>query len=816
MSLPRYLQNIKSAGVYRFTFDKSQITEEEKQTLRLVVGYSEKGPFNTPVYIETADDFISIFGSPSRRMERKGIFFNRLGIQALDAGPILALNLKPFNVDTDNPEEAAIYAFNATDLGDGVTGHDVYSAIVATTTSLSRGNAVTSIYDTNRFWKVDPERIHDIKMGSGSEENNDDYIRIVQTSSFDDSCTIFIRPCVPEGYDIKISDWYSSETSYDMPPYLEPLKDHYLNEFWAEVYVFKGNLAKEGLFDYTGTLGDYRPFIFNYDEDTGYLTSITVQENDAQTTYDVDSDYFKEVLYSNGLIESTDSTTLTDGTALTEIISDYESQISWQPFCIVDGDNVYSNPNYKDLYGQPADALEAMANVSTSNFLGAYQGILFPGFQDAYGSYISLDIAFNSDYEIHKMLMHMDEELLDEAYDADVNSNEVYDDDETSPTTHDSTTYSSVAALIHSLTSAVCSVSDGDGSSYTDYTQIDWEPEGKAIYGKYMYGYTYNSIAKSDKGQTLVNKIYGVMSYKGIYEALTNNVDSDYHYLIDTFQGYPGKAMKSQFANLCRDKGNALAIVNFPPIRDIIKYCGYNSYLGGFDMSNITKATSNISMPYESQGASFIAFYTQLSYSDSGTKFNIPSAALVSNLFMTKNADRQMYDIVAGPKYGRITDGNVIGPDYNYARADLDVLEPLGVNAIIYQPRYGIYINGNQTAKQKPKSALSKVHVRELVIFAQDEIETMLRGYHFDLNTSTLRDNIKAKAEVILGLIKANGGIYDYHIICDDTNNTAEVIDNDMLIIDYDIEPAKGAEKMVQRTTLRKTGEIATLYPSES
>ena len=949
MALKKYLSDIKSAGVYRFVFDKSEIIEDTESVRRLLVGYSEKGPFNTPVYINDIDTFITTFGTTSRRMERKGIYLNRLAQQALEKGPIQVLNLKPFNVDKTAPEMAAIYAFNASDLGNGVEGHDVNYAYVASTSSLSRGSQVASIYDTNRFWKVDPERLHDIKMYGSSNGGTDvdstvenDYIRLVQTSSYEDSCTVFIRPYIPDNYNITISDWYSAETSTEMPSYLDAIKDHYLDEFWAEVLVFKGDLRKSALFAYTGTLGSNLPYIFNYNDD-GYIESITVQENDTlttwyvnDTTYNTVEEFVEKFLLPNNLVSSTSSTTLDGdgvsgtefaGLSITELTSDIEPLITWQPFCVVTTDSagntvVTSNPNYKDLYGNPADALDAMADVTTSNYLGGYRGILIPSFTDANGSYISLDTVFNSDYSNHKMLMHFNEALLDEVYDTDLNSNGVYDSDEGTVDVHGSdSVYTTPASILHALLSATCKVmssvtvytitetkvvgtittsetfatvyvkvfndensttivticdgngdilvtdnfttsgaseltyttsgvtitatstdtptavydesnntssttytyvvtstssySDSDdtaGSLYEDYTSTDWTPDGATTYGKFMEGYTYASIKKSDKGQTLVNKIYGVLSYKGIYEALTNNVDSDYHYIVDTFQGYPGKAMKSQIATIAKKKFNCLAIVNFPPIADVIKYCGYNSYLGGFDMSTINKSSSNISMPSESQGASWLAFYTQLNGNEGGNKFTFPSAAIVSNLFETKWEDKYPYTIVAGPKWGRVSQADVTGPDYNYARADLDALEPFGVNAIIYQPHYGVYINGNQTAKQKPKSALSKVHVRELVTYLQDEIEVMLRGYHFDLNTATLRDTVRAKAETILGLCQANGGIYAYHVTCDDTNNTSEIIDNDMLILDYDIEPARGAEKMVQRLTIRKTGDLAKIY----
>lgn len=97
MSLPNYLAKIKSAGIYRFVWDKSTAPIEAADTLRLVVGYSEKGPFNTPVYIDNTADFIKIFGNINKKLEKRGVYFHRLALQSLGAGPILALNLKKFS-----------------------------------------------------------------------------------------------------------------------------------------------------------------------------------------------------------------------------------------------------------------------------------------------------------------------------------------------------------------------------------------------------------------------------------------------------------------------------------------------------------------------------------------------------------------------------------------------------------------------------------------------------------------------------------------------------------------------------------------------
>ena len=136
MSLPNYLARIKSSGMYRFTFDKSQVPPQAAETMRLVVGYSEKGPFNNPVYIDNKADFINLFGKGSKRLEKKGVFFHRLALQALSAGPILALNLTPFG------EEKVGYIATDADLFDNVT---------PTSPINNSGLPVKTLFNTNRF-----------------------------------------------------------------------------------------------------------------------------------------------------------------------------------------------------------------------------------------------------------------------------------------------------------------------------------------------------------------------------------------------------------------------------------------------------------------------------------------------------------------------------------------------------------------------------------------------------------------------------------------------------------------------------------------
>ena len=642
MSLPNYLAKIKSSGVYRFTWDKSVVPPQQAETLRMVIGYSEKGPFNTPVYIDNVSDFRSIYGNISKRLERKGAYFHRMAEQALQAGPILAFNIKPFG------EEVVTYAN--------------FDGVAVKSESDLPTVCINHLYDTNRFWKLDADKMIE---NIAKEDALNKYITLAATDTKDSSCTVVMRKIVPESYDIKLYEWCASQ-GIEPTGYMEYILDKKLNDFFAEIYVFRGE--------------------------------------------------FTESMWGNGGLFSK---YITDGRVKKTITN---------------------------VMGKEIDALEALASDPNSNFVGSYSGCLLPYFKDANGNYISLDLKFNDDHSKHKMLMKFDNNILEDA---------------------DKTVM---------VTKAVV------GLDQDSYPLV------------YFPGYTYTSVKKD--GGSLWSQCKSVLADPGVYEALTNRVDVEYHYIIDTFDTDKSES-KAELFSIAKAKDNAFAIVNFP------KISSWGKVEGGADSYKSI-------MPGDSEGASYGAYYTQLTFTDGTVKSVIPSAALVSNNFMQKWGPRQPYYIVAGPNYGALSYSGMVGPDYNFGRSDLNILEPMGINAIVYVPRLGTYISSNQTAKQVPVSGLSKVHIRELVIYLQNEIEYLLQSYQWELNTQTLRDTIKSKADAICDKIKNNGGIYEFVNICDETNNTPEVIDNEMIILDTEIEPARGAGKMVHQLTIHKTGGLTS------
>ena len=173
MAIPSHLQQFKSAGIYRVVFDKSTIAGVATQTLRLVVGYSEKGPFNIPMYIQSASEFKSIYGDISKKLEKRGVYFHRLALQALGAGSILCLNLKKFDGETVGGATIST-AFNPS--------YDIIDTVKLN---------VEDIYDTTRFWELSSEKLNGLVDVNGSEMNQ--YINISATNTKETTKTIFIR-----------------------------------------------------------------------------------------------------------------------------------------------------------------------------------------------------------------------------------------------------------------------------------------------------------------------------------------------------------------------------------------------------------------------------------------------------------------------------------------------------------------------------------------------------------------------------------------------------------------------------------------------
>jgi len=310
------------------------------------------------------------------------------------------------------------------------------------------------------------------------------------------------------------------------------------------------------------------------------------------------------------------------------------------------------------------------------------------------------------------------------------------------------------------------------------------------------------------------------LSGTNLRKALTDRDIINFRYVVDTFGNGIESGSKAIYFSLCKDRKNALAIVNAPSAEDFKdstdpKFTDITGSLStrfiseGGDLS--LNPTVRYSLPSITQGASWGCFYfPYITVRDLGRNINVVPAAYVSNNYIDKYATALPWSIVAGVRRGVVGGNGVVGLELNLDKEDREYLEPFGLNPIVFQSGTGPTIFANKTAQQTIKSALSSINCREVVIYIQDGIEAILKNYLFEFNTAQTRLEIKTLADNFLSTVQNDDGVYDFKNVMDETNNTPEVIDSNIGILDTYIEPVRGMEILVQRTTILKTGAIST------
>lgn len=142
----------------------------------------------------------------------------------------------------------------------------------------------------------------------------------------------------------------------------------------------------------------------------------------------------------------------------------------------------------------------------------------------------------------------------------------------------------------------------------------------------------------------------------------------------------------------------------------------------------------------------------------------------------------------AGFNRGRIK--NVVKLAYNPSKADRDTLYKNGVNPVVTFPGEGTLLFGDKTLLTKP-SAFDRINVRRLFIVLEKSISTAAKYTMFDFNDAFTRAQFRNMIIPYLRDIQGRRGITDFRVVCDESNNTAEVIDRGEFIGDIYIKPAR-------------------------
>lgn len=210
-----------------------------------------------------------------------------------------------------------------------------------------------------------------------------------------------------------------------------------------------------------------------------------------------------------------------------------------------------------------------------------------------------------------------------------------------------------------------------------------------------------------------------------------------------------------------------------------------------------------------------VSSYTRSSYAvfDSGYKYMynryydqyvwVPCNGDVAGLCAATDNIADPWFSPAGLNRGAIK--NAVKLSYSPNKSDRDTLYKAGVNPIVGFPGSGIVLFGDKTLLEKP-SAFDRINVRRLFIVLEKAIATAAKFQLFEFNDAFTRAQFKNLVEPFLRDVQGRRGIYDFRVVCDETNNTTQVVDSNQFVADIFIQPAKSINFIQLNFIATRTG----------
>jgi hypothetical protein len=346
-----------------------------------------------------------------------------------------------------------------------------------------------------------------------------------------------------------------------------------------------------------------------------------------------------------------------------------------------------------------------------------------------------------------------------------------------------------------------------------------------------QYASTYKAIALNgfrirqaslpDGTEARQNQILNLVQ-KGtpLFKAITNKEAIDFRYLIDSFGLGLTERSKQQLVDICGDRLDAFGFINMPSLKSF-KNSSSPSFVnseGVLQIEYVSKGgdpESNPAFLYsfgDGAGSTCVGYFTPyITTNDNGRPVDVPPASWIATTYMRKhisnNTSITPWTIAAGVTNGRVT--NIAGIEMDFTPTDIEWLNGAQMNPICFKRNRGHVIETENTGQTLYRSALSYIHVREVLIELERELSNMLLDFQWKFNTADVRAEIKLRADTICEKYVSKSGLYNYFNKMDEENNTSEIIDNQIGVLDTYVEPIKGMGIIVNNITILRTGAIS-------
>jgi len=181
----------------------------------------------------------------------------------------------------------------------------------------------------------------------------------------------------------------------------------------------------------------------------------------------------------------------------------------------------------------------------------------------------------------------------------------------------------------------------------------------------------------------------------------------------------------------------------------------------------------------------------------------VPLNGDIAGLCARSDANTDPWYSPAGFNRGSIK--GVVKLAFNPTQTYRDELYKNNINPVVTFPGEGTILYGDKTAQAKP-SAFDRLNVRRLFIVLEKAIATAAKYSLFEFNDSFTRAQFRSLVEPFLRDVQARRGIIDFKVVCDEKNNTPEVIDSNRFVADIYIKPARSINFIQLNFVATRTG----------
>jgi hypothetical protein len=274
--------------------------------------------------------------------------------------------------------------------------------------------------------------------------------------------------------------------------------------------------------------------------------------------------------------------------------------------------------------------------------------------------------------------------------------------------------------------------------------------------------------------------------------------------------GYP--ELMSNLVNLNIDRGVTAFVIADTPLRLPSDATSLTNY--GSNAELVTDNNDDGIVTYDEYLAVFYpsGFTTDLG----GSNAVVPSThMMLKTIALSDNASYPWF-APAGTRRGGITNatsvGYIDGATGEFQTVALnegqrDTLYDQKINPITFFNGVGL-INFGQKTRARNASALDRINVARLTVYLRSQLNKLARPYIFEPNDKITRDEIKQACDSLLLELVGLRALYDFAVVCDETNNTAARVDRNELWVDIAIEPVKAVEFIYIPLRVKNTGEI--------